>query len=93
MAKSRRKSILKKLKSASATALPIVDKGLKNVGIVAKDVAVKSVPLVEKGVAGIYGTMATGFNLGVKGARSLTSSSKKKSKKSRKGGRKMTRKH
>ena len=50
-----------------------------------------SIPIVEKGVSAVYGTMATGFNLGVKGvkgvkgvAKGLTKS--KRSRRSKKGG-------
>jgi hypothetical protein len=69
MAKSRKnsKSVLKSISKTSQKALPAVNKGLQNVGIVAKKVAQKSIPVVEKGVSAVYGTMATGFDLGVKG--------------------------
>jgi hypothetical protein len=72
------KSIIKKITNTTEIALPIVDKGLQNVGSVAKGVAVKSVPVIEKGVSAVFGTMATGFDLGVKGvARGIKSVSKK----------------
>lgn len=67
--KNKKTNVFKKLKNTSSKAIPMVDKGLKNVGIVAKDVAVKSIPIVEKGVSGVYGALATGFDLGVKGAK------------------------
>jgi hypothetical protein len=57
-------------KTASQT-LPVVDRGLKNVGTAAKDVAEKSIPIVETGVSAIYGTMATGLDLGVKGVKTV----------------------
>ena len=65
MAKSRKnsKSVLSSISKTSQKALPAINTGLKNVGTA----AVKSIPIVEKGVSVVYGTMATGFDLGVKG--------------------------
>jgi len=73
MAKSRshRKSILKSIRNTSQKALPVVGKGLKTVGTTAKYVAVKSAPVVEKGVSKVYETMAMGFDLGVKGTKNV----------------------
>jgi hypothetical protein len=69
MAKSRnnRKSIVKTITSTTESALPVVNKGLNTVGIVAQNVTEKSAPFVKKGISAVYGTMATGFDLGVKG--------------------------
>jgi hypothetical protein len=88
MAKSRKNNILKSVQKTSSKVLPVVDKGLKTVGTTAKDVAKISIPVVEKGVSAIYGTMATGFNLGVKGVKGVSGVAKgmTKSKRSRKGG-------
>jgi hypothetical protein len=88
MAKSRKNNILKSVQKTSSKVLPVVDKGLKTVGTTAKDVAKISLPVVEKGVSAIYGTMATGFNLGVKGVKGVSGVAKgmTKSKRSRKGG-------
>jgi hypothetical protein len=41
------------------------------VGSTAKNVASASIPVIEKGVSAVYGTMATGLDLGVKGAKSI----------------------
>jgi hypothetical protein len=58
---------------------------LHNVSNVAKKVVVKTVPVVEKGISTVYGTLASGFNLGVKGVNSFMKMSKKhKRRKSRK---------
>jgi len=76
MAKSRRNrssNILKNIQKTSSQAIPVVGKGLKNVGNVAKNVAFKSKPVIEKGVSSVFGTLATGFNLGVKGAKNIAS--------------------
>ena len=95
MAKSRKnsKSVLSSISKTSEKALPAVNNGLKTVGIVAKKVAVKSIPIVEKGVSVVYGTMATGFDLGVKGAKTVAKgiSNKKRSKRHRKS--RKTRRH
>lgn len=64
---------MKTMKKISTTALPAVDKGLKTVGKATKKVASVSIPIVEKGVSAVYGTMAKGFDLGVKGAKSIIS--------------------
>jgi hypothetical protein len=99
MAKSRknRNSIVKNITKTAETALPVVDKSLKKVGETAKNVAKSSVPVIEKGVSAVYGTMATGLDLGVKGARSIArgvSKSRKSrtyKKHSKKGGKTRTR--
>jgi len=87
MAKSRkssRKGVMKTIAKTSEKALPVVNRGLKNVGMVAKTVAVKSVPVIEKGVSAVYETMASGFDLGVKGVKNIS----KKRSASQSGGRK-----
>jgi hypothetical protein len=79
MAKSRRNrrsNILKSIQKTSSNAIPVVGKGLKNVGNVAKNVAIKSKPVIEKGVSAVYGTLATGFDLGIKGAKNIASNVK-----------------
>ena len=96
MAKSRKNNILKSVEKTSSKVLPVVDKGLKTVGTTAKDVAKISLPVVEKGVSAVYGTMATGFNLGVKGVKGVSGVAKgmtksKRSRRHKKGGK--SRKH
>jgi len=95
MAKSRshRSSILKSIRSTSEKALPVVDKGLKTVGTTAKYVAVKSAPVVEKGASAVYGTLATGFDLGVKGAKTLAKGVTKRRRHKKRGGRKSYRRY
>ena len=87
MAKSRRKSSM--MKSLTKKTLPVVDKGLRKVGTAAKTVATSSIPVIEKGVSSVYGTMASGLDLSVKGVKSVT---KGVTKRSRRGGRR-TRRH
>jgi hypothetical protein len=95
MAKSRnnRKSVIKTIKKTTEKALPVVDKGLVTVGKTAKNVAKTSIPVVEKGVSTVYGAMATGFDLGVKGAKTVAKgvTKKRRTKRHRKG--KYSRRH
>jgi transposase len=69
MPKSRKnmKSVLNSITTTSQKALPVVNTGLKTVGKAAKE----SVPIIEKGVSAVYGPMATGFDLGVKGVKTV----------------------
>lgn len=90
MTKSRKNqssSIFRNIKRASQSTIPVVDKGLTKIGVLANGVAVKSAPVVEKGISSVYGTLASGFNLGAKGAKSLakTVSKSRRSKGKRKG--------
>jgi hypothetical protein len=73
MGKSRksRSSVVKSITKTASKTLPVVDKSLKNVGTAAKDVAQASIPIVEKGVSALYGTMSTGLDLGVKGVKNV----------------------
>jgi hypothetical protein len=97
---SKSSKMMKSIKTTTEKALPVVNKTLTTVGETTKDVAVKSVPVIEKGVSVVYGTLATGFDLGIKGATNVAKGVKKlskknktrKSKKSKRGGRK-TRRH
>lgn len=93
--KSNRKSLMKSIKNTTNKVLPIVDKGLNTVGSVTKTLAKKSVPIVEEGVSTVYGTMSTGFDLGVKGVKNVASSIKmSKKRRHHKGGRRRrTRRH
>jgi hypothetical protein len=98
MAKSRKNSILKSVGKTSSKVLPVVDKGLKTVGTTAKHVVKNSLPVVEHGVSAVYGTMATGFNLGVKGVKGVSGVAKgmtksKRSRRNKKGGKKTRRHH
>ena len=75
MAKSRRNrksNILKNVKKTTMKTLPVVNKELTKIGLLAKGVALKSAPVVKKGVSSIYGTLATGFNLGARNVNKFT---------------------
>jgi hypothetical protein len=89
MSKSRKSSkksfSLKKIKNTTQKVLPVVNKGLETIGKTTKNVVIKSKPYVEKGVSVVYDTLATGFNLGIKGAKSVANKMQKSRKnKSRK---------
>jgi hypothetical protein len=85
MRKSSKKNILKKFKKTAKNVVPVVETGLKTIGTAAKNVSVKAKPVVEKGVSSIYGVLATGFDMGVKGVSDVASklSNKKKTMKKR----------
>jgi hypothetical protein len=76
---SRGSKSMKMLKNTSKSAA----RGLKKVGSVTKNVISSSAPIVEKGVSKVYGTLATGFDLGVKGAKSVASGVSKMTKSKR----------
>jgi hypothetical protein len=80
---SRKINFMKKIKSTSKSALPMVATGLKRVGSTAKTVASKSKPIVEKGISGIYGALATGFDFGLNKIKDKKGKTYKKSKSNR----------
>lgn len=79
-----RKNFLRKITRTGKKAIPVVESGLKTVGNTAKVVAVKAAPIVEKGVSTVYNTMVTGYDLGMKEVKSI-SSKKSRSKRHYKG--------
>ena len=87
MSKSRKYSRMSKsmsktkimAKKTSSTAV----RGIKKVGSVANNIGSKSTPIVEKGITTLYGTMATGFDLGVKGAKNAAKTVSRMTKKKR----------
>lgn len=85
MVKTRKNktSIINTITEDSKKALPVLDKNISKVGIAAKEITEKSIPVVEKGVSAVYGTMATGFDLGVKGVKIAASGVKTMSRKKR----------
>jgi nicotinamide mononucleotide (NMN) deamidase PncC len=81
--KNRAKNFVRSSSKTAEKALPVINNNLKNAGVLSKDVAKETIPVVEKGVSAVYGTMATGFNLGIKGAKNVASNIKSASKKRR----------
>lgn len=68
---SKRQSTFKNMMKTSERAIPVIGEGLKTVGNTAKVAVVKSAPVVENGASIVYGTLATGFDMGVKGAKTV----------------------
>ena len=81
--------------SSTISALPVINTGLKKVGTITKDVAVKTLPIVENGVSVVYGTIAKGTNLGVKGVQNVAKgiTKRKRSRRHRKSRRRHTHRH
>jgi hypothetical protein len=63
--------------------MPKVKKGLKVVGKTAVNVTKEATPIVEKGLGKIYGVLAEGFDMGVRGVKK-TMDKKKRTNKRRK---------
>lgn len=69
--KKRMSNIVKSTNKNVQKALPVVNDGLKTAGIVARGVAKETIPIVEKGVSAVYGTINSGFNLGSAGVKNI----------------------
>ena len=80
---SRKINFMKKIKSTSKKVVPVVTTGLKKVGTTAKAVVIKSKPIAEKGLSGIYGALATGFDFGLNKIKDPKKKTYKKSKRVR----------
>jgi hypothetical protein len=65
--KKRAYNIVKSTKKNVNKALPIVNDGLKKASFIAKE----TIPIVEEGVAQVYGTINSGFNLGSSGIKKI----------------------
>ena len=73
MVKSRKtkNAVFNTITYTTGKVLPVVNSGLTTVGNVAKGVVVHSIPVVENGVSTVYGTMANGIDLGVRGVKTV----------------------
>jgi hypothetical protein len=89
--KKRASSFVKSTSNRVNKALPVLNNGIKTASNVASNVAKETIPIVEKGVSAVYGTMNTGFNLGVKGAENVGKGIKSLKKRMSAGKRKHTR--
>lgn len=90
--KNKKSSSLKSIRKTSGAIIPTVGKGLTKIG----NDAFKTVPVVEKGVSSVYGTLASGFDLGIKGVKTVAKGVTKnirKTKKSKKSKKHNTRKN
>jgi hypothetical protein len=86
------KNLFKKIKKTTKRVIPVVNSGLEKVGKTVKIAAVKSAPYVEKGISGVYGALATGFDMGIKGVQDVKSAIIKR-RKTKKHGKKYSKKH
>jgi len=91
--KNSAKGLIRSASKSVKSELPSINNNLKNASNMVKTTTKKSLPVIEKGVGAVYGTMATGFNLGIKGAKNIASgvkraTTKRRSKRSRKNRRK-----
>jgi hypothetical protein len=59
-------TFMKSLKKTSSKVLPSINRGISTIGKTTRTVAESSIPLVEKGMSAVYGTMATGADVGMK---------------------------
>lgn len=85
----KRPSFMKNVSKTTYKAIPYVKKGLKNVGSATMTVTKQATPVIEKGLGVVYGTLASGFDLGVKGLKKginfvSTGSKRKTARKSKK---------
>lgn len=87
MTKSRRNRKSNLLNSISPESL---GKGLESVGSTAKNLAAEATPIVERGVSTVYGTLASGVNLGTNVARGIVSSKKRSHHRKRGGSKRRT---
>lgn len=69
--KNKSTKIIKKIGKTTKKAVPVIKSGLKTIGT-------KAVPIVKKGAEDVYGALKTGFDLGVKGIKTLSKKSKKR---------------
>jgi hypothetical protein len=84
--KSKKSSVFKSFKKKTSKAVPIVKNGLKSVGATVKNVAIKSAPTFNKGLEGVYGALATGFDMGIKGVSKITKKSRSSHRRNKRGG-------
>ena len=68
------KKIFQTIQHTGKKVLPQVNSGLQYVGTKVKSAA----PIVEKGISNVYGTLATGFDMGAKGIKNIVSSKRKR---------------
>ena len=80
--KKRRTGIIKNIGKTTKRVLPIVKTGLSTIGQNVKVAATKSEPAIKQGFKSIYGTLATGFNMGLNKISTIGKSSAKRRAKS-----------
>lgn len=77
------RSISKSVKSTTKNTLPVINKGLNDVGTATEKFAKKSIPVVESGVATVYNTMSSGLDLGINTVKKVSKSVRSSRKSSR----------
>ena len=85
--KKRASSFIKTTSNNVNKTLPVVNNGINTAANVAKE----TIPIVEKGISQVYGTMNTGFNLGVKEVKNVGTGIKSLKKKMTRSKRRSTR--
>ena len=81
---NKKSKILKNIQNTSKRVLPEINSGLKTVGTSVKSAAIKSAPVVEKGISGIYGALASVFDMGAKKVKTMMYKNKNKTRKHKK---------
>jgi hypothetical protein len=76
-------NIIKNIGRTTKRVLPVVKTGLSTIGQNVKYAANKSEPAIKQGFKSIYGTLATGFNMGLNKLSTLSTFKKSTFKKSR----------
>jgi hypothetical protein len=74
----KRTNFIKNIGRTTKRVLPIVKTGLSTIGQNVKYAANKSEPTIKQGFKSIYGTLATGFNMGLNKLSTLGKSSGKR---------------
>jgi hypothetical protein len=69
---NKKTNVFRNIQTTSKKVLPQINSGLKTVGTTVKSAA----PVVEKGISGVYGALATGFDMSVKGVKTMVSKNK-----------------
>ena len=80
---SRRRGKMSLMKRMKGT-IPVMKSSLKKVGTTVKNVTKKASPLVNKGLESAYGTLASTFDMGVKGVGKVVSKMNKSKSRTRK---------
>jgi hypothetical protein len=74
----KRTNFIKNIGRTTKRVLPVVKTGLSTIGENVKYAANKSEPTIKQGFKSIYGTLATGFNMGLNKLSTIGKSSGKR---------------
>jgi len=69
--------VIKTVRNTTSKIIPGMQYGIQKVGSTVQNVATGTVPMVKKGFSQVYGTLATGFNMGMNGLKNGVDSVKK----------------